>query len=733
MSFGFSPSDILTVIEIATRVYQGWRSACGEYGDVTGNLEALCIVLGRVKEEATGPKSVLVRSAQDYAHLREILNGCLPILRELEKIRGKFSSLGLGKNKATNWDRIRFGIKNLDGLRTKLTQHVGMLTAYMTVAGMGSQSRVEENINTILSQLQKILEELSLSNGAEKREEAAIKHIQVLYRRKTVGDNDSSGDAGNHAQPDRIVPPPTSPGRTPPLPTDSACIAPLPTGSSPTLPSTHSLDHDFYQNQEIQFTQGRDPEFDENKNIPPYMDWKNNFDRSGLLAMGLPYRDLNNRDNGTGSALCLLGDSGSHSRLRLRLRRLRILKPVSAQRRGTAETQVLELGLSFLRYSYRYWNSSSDSMDQALPLRLLRGVQAEVCEEVPASSSRSGSVVRERHCCVLSVTSRPASIPAFNIPEVHGDGSSNWYRDRESAHAVDQSPSGRAEILLVDGREAEAEILPALLASNLRRGAEDRTGRDEDEVGGGGPEDPQCLGQAGLLVGFLVGGVERMRVKVDLQPEEHATDWPFEGVKLGFLHHTPAILVFILNGGGKGWAATGFHGELAVFHDLTHLDHAPFIIAPQAFQPADPAIRFPPLTVGKPAFAAFVLASFGGVGGQARVVRPEHEFGNHRLHEPTRLLCACLCDAQEPFDECGLGGNPSQSAAWRDCLGKRIETDHTSIGTGSEFANMETSGLKDVLVASRAVVVFAAVAAGNCRYQYGSSSTMRTSYFEQIS
>jgi hypothetical protein len=170
MSFSFSPSDILAVVNLASKAYNAWKSACGEYADITGLLDTLHILLGRVEREARMPGSVLVRREQDRKELRDVLANCSGTVRELSRIVERYKSLGLSKSRERNWDRLRFGIKNLEGLRGKLTAHIAAISGYIDAVGLGSLTRIERELGDLPDRIQSTIDALAAEIRAGRRE-----------------------------------------------------------------------------------------------------------------------------------------------------------------------------------------------------------------------------------------------------------------------------------------------------------------------------------------------------------------------------------------------------------------------------------------------------------------------------------------------------------------------------------------------------------------------------------
>lgn len=196
MSFGFSPSDVLALIKIVTNTYQGWKKACGEYSDITYALDGLLNVLERIQIEATKAGSILCRNAGDQKDLKDILAGCEATVSELDGIVNKYKSLGeLGRSREKNWDRLRFGVKNLDDLRAKLTQHMSTIGAYLDIVGLGALTRIEINLDGIPRQIQHSVDFLAAEIRAGRREGSIMttytdddKDVWRQFRREMISD-----------------------------------------------------------------------------------------------------------------------------------------------------------------------------------------------------------------------------------------------------------------------------------------------------------------------------------------------------------------------------------------------------------------------------------------------------------------------------------------------------------------------------------------------------------------
>ncbi|KAF2182262.1 hypothetical protein K469DRAFT_587173 [Zopfia rhizophila CBS 207.26] len=144
MSFGLSISDIITLTQLTARTYNDWKKACGEYASITCDLAVLQTLLMRVEAETEAPNSLFAHNPDDLKGWRTLYKGCRSLVAELEEILNKYKSLGTSRRR--NWDRIRMNHKNLDSLSRQLVKQIACLSAFVSVLGISSQARVENEV-----------------------------------------------------------------------------------------------------------------------------------------------------------------------------------------------------------------------------------------------------------------------------------------------------------------------------------------------------------------------------------------------------------------------------------------------------------------------------------------------------------------------------------------------------------------------------------------------------------
>ncbi|KIX92733.1 uncharacterized protein Z520_11585 [Fonsecaea multimorphosa CBS 102226] len=147
MSFGFSASDVIALLNLARGVYKGWKRACGDYAEITRELDAFKNIIARVEVETRAPSSLLQRDPQALKECRKLLKGCSPLLEGLRKILREYSSLGTDQK--STWERIRFQSSSLQSLRDELVRKTTCLHAYLSALGFSSLGRIENGMSSL--------------------------------------------------------------------------------------------------------------------------------------------------------------------------------------------------------------------------------------------------------------------------------------------------------------------------------------------------------------------------------------------------------------------------------------------------------------------------------------------------------------------------------------------------------------------------------------------------------
>ena len=161
MSFGYSAGDAILLAQLAWRTLQGTIKACGEYDELTREVSSLHKVLKRLTTELENPASLLNRPGDDRRQeLQEIGDGCERILNVMDAILTKYNALAEDKRSGKRlWQKVRFGngeVQDLSEIRLKLAAHTSAILMMVNLCSLGSQGRVEAQLNNVGGELEGI-------------------------------------------------------------------------------------------------------------------------------------------------------------------------------------------------------------------------------------------------------------------------------------------------------------------------------------------------------------------------------------------------------------------------------------------------------------------------------------------------------------------------------------------------------------------------------------------------
>ncbi|KAH8656957.1 hypothetical protein BGZ60DRAFT_343303, partial [Tricladium varicosporioides] len=152
MSFGYSVGDIIATSTLCWTVYRACREATGNYKDVTTELESLHINLKNLEDEIKNPKSLLNRRGEIMqSEFNHILENVQKSLKELEQMVVKYRSLATMERKT--WDRMRFGLKDLNTIRQKLTYHTAQIKLFLGHLMVDSLGRIESLLEDFVQEI----------------------------------------------------------------------------------------------------------------------------------------------------------------------------------------------------------------------------------------------------------------------------------------------------------------------------------------------------------------------------------------------------------------------------------------------------------------------------------------------------------------------------------------------------------------------------------------------------
>lgn len=152
MSFGWSVSDAVMLAQVAWRVVQNTRKACGEHAELTREVSTLHLVFKRLSQELAYPDSLVNRRGETWRQdLERVVGDCGEVLDTLDKILAKYMALSAEEGGIPKlWEEVRFGngkVAELSDLRSKITFHTSAITFYLNLASTGSLGKVEKQMN----------------------------------------------------------------------------------------------------------------------------------------------------------------------------------------------------------------------------------------------------------------------------------------------------------------------------------------------------------------------------------------------------------------------------------------------------------------------------------------------------------------------------------------------------------------------------------------------------------
>lgn len=153
MSFGYSAGDAILITQLAWRVIQNSRKACGEHDELTQQATSLHLVLQRFEKEVGNAESLLNnRSDGTREECLALMVGSGKTLKILDQVLEKYNGLSDTERKGRKlWLRVRFGngkVADMAEIRGKLTYYTSALSLYSNMVSIGSAGRVEQHMRS---------------------------------------------------------------------------------------------------------------------------------------------------------------------------------------------------------------------------------------------------------------------------------------------------------------------------------------------------------------------------------------------------------------------------------------------------------------------------------------------------------------------------------------------------------------------------------------------------------
>ncbi|KAL8795074.1 MAG: hypothetical protein Q9195_002371 [Heterodermia aff. obscurata] len=160
MSFGYSTSDAVILVQLAWNTVQNSRKAVGEHDQLAREASSLHIVLRRLEKEWASPGSPINRPGDTCREeLDLIVAGCSDVLRKLDSILIKHNSLTKKEKSGRKlWDCWRFGSKRvyLQELRSKLCFYTTTTVGFLNMISSSTIGRIEQQMDNAGGELREI-------------------------------------------------------------------------------------------------------------------------------------------------------------------------------------------------------------------------------------------------------------------------------------------------------------------------------------------------------------------------------------------------------------------------------------------------------------------------------------------------------------------------------------------------------------------------------------------------
>ena len=213
MSFGYAVGDFLALTQLAWRVVENSRKACGAHAELTREATSLHIVLQRLEREVSKPRSILIQNDDNRGDELAVLSGdCNRVLRVLSRILEKYNALSDEERSVTKlWQRIRFGngeMQDLNEIRLKVSTSTSAITLFLNLLSIGSQGRVEEFMESQdegFKEMRQSLNYIAASLQAKSREGSILtsyaeddKKVWKEFRRELIKEGFPSAMLSKH-------------------------------------------------------------------------------------------------------------------------------------------------------------------------------------------------------------------------------------------------------------------------------------------------------------------------------------------------------------------------------------------------------------------------------------------------------------------------------------------------------------------------------------------------------
>jgi hypothetical protein len=193
MSFGASPSDIISVVTFCKTLYRKCRSTGGEYDEISHEVRGLHTVLRHLKYEVEAPDSPLYRDRTIWSRqLAPTIADCDLTLKQLDAL-----ILRHGSHSGTSSpEKARFGSDEMDQLgaiRVKLIRQKTSLTVILDNVQLPASKNTAASLDNTGGQLDIILDKVdSIAVRMGQRHDEDDREAWKQFRRELIAEGFSS-------------------------------------------------------------------------------------------------------------------------------------------------------------------------------------------------------------------------------------------------------------------------------------------------------------------------------------------------------------------------------------------------------------------------------------------------------------------------------------------------------------------------------------------------------------
>ncbi|KAL6722363.1 hypothetical protein ACLMJK_001470 [Lecanora helva] len=144
MAIGVGIGDFLAVSRLCWQIYTKCKDASGNYADLSNQV----ITLHGVMKETMDMLAQQTLSPSQETQLGSCQKECEAVLKDLDQMLIKYESLGSKSQKT--FDRLRYGMEDVNGIRIRLISSVSMLEYFVNLC---SHAKLERKMSRFISEV----------------------------------------------------------------------------------------------------------------------------------------------------------------------------------------------------------------------------------------------------------------------------------------------------------------------------------------------------------------------------------------------------------------------------------------------------------------------------------------------------------------------------------------------------------------------------------------------------